>query len=425
MTTNERLAKTLRGLKREYQSRTAGSQRLHERLIRVLPGGETRSVTHFDPYPLVVQAATGVTILDVDGNKYIDVLNNYTSLVHGHSYGPVVEAIARATASGIAYSGPHSSLLDLAELLAARYPAVELVRFTNSGTEAALLALRIARNYTGRQGVIIFEGGYHGAVPQFMDGDPHVVRLPYNQIDATRQAVGSDIAAVFVEPFLGSGGVVSAEGGFLETVRSVTAATGALMVLDEVQSLRNHYSGMHGALEIVPDLVLMGKIIGGGTPVGAIGGRAAVLQSTAATTRGGLQHSGTFNGNPLTMAAGVAALRGLDHDAIELLNTRSMTVESALEEVIATSGVAGYVTRAGSILQVHSGSIQNDPGAANEDDADKAAALHLALLLEGVYAAPRGMLNLSTAMSGDDLLTVIGAYSRALERVSDSWTDMA
>jgi glutamate-1-semialdehyde 2,1-aminomutase len=182
---------------------------------------------------------------------------------------------------------------------------------------------------------------------------------------------------------------------------------------------------MHGALEIVPDLVLMGKIIGGGTPVGAIGGRAAVLQSTAATTRGGLQHSGTFNGNPLTMAAGVAALRGLDHDAIELLNTRSMTVESALEEVIATSGVAGYVTRAGSILQVHSGSIQNDPGAANEDDADKAAALHLALLLEGVYAAPRGMLNLSTAMSGDDLLTVIGAYSRALERVSDSWTDMA
>jgi glutamate-1-semialdehyde 2,1-aminomutase len=287
------------------------------------------------------------------------------------------------------------------------------------------LALRIARRNTRRQEVIIFEGGYHGSVPQFMDGDPHVTRLPYNEIDATRHAVGPDTAAVFVEPFLGSGGVVSAEVGFLETVRSVTAAAGSLMVLDEVQSLRNHYSGMHGALKIVPDLVLMGKIIGGGTPVGAVGGRAAVLQSTAASTRGGLQHSGTFNGNPLTMAAGVAALRGLDHDAIELLNTRSMTMASALEEVIVTSGVAGYVTRAGSILQVHSGSIQSTPRAATKDDADKAAALHLALLLEGVYAAPRGMLNLSTALTADELQSVIGAYSRALARVSDSWTDMS
>lgn len=419
------MAKTLQGLKREYQRRTAGSQKLHERLIRVLPGGETRSVTHFDPYPLAIQAATGITILDVDGNKYIDILNNYTSLVHGHGYGPVVEAIARATASGIAYSGPHTYLLELGELLVARYPAVELVRFTNSGTEAALLALRVARKHTGRQGVVIFDGGYHGAVPAFRDGDPHVVRLPYNEIDATRQAVGSDTAAVFVEPFLGSGGVISAEEGFLETVRSITAATGTLMVLDEVQSLRNHYSGIHGALEIVPDLVLMGKIIGGGTPVGAVGGRAAVLQITAASTHGGLQHSGTFNGNPLTMAAGLAALRGLDHDAIELLNTRSVTLESALEEVIASSGVAGYVTRAGSILQVHPGAVQRAERAANEDDADKVAALHLALLLEGVYAAPRGMLNLSTAMTADELQTVVAAYSRAMTRVSDSWSDMS
>jgi len=425
VTTSERLEKTLQELKREYQSRTVGSQRLHDRLIHVLPGGETRSVTHFDPYPVAIQAATGATILDVDGNEYIDVLNNYTSLVHGHGYGPAVEAIARATASGLAYSGPHLALLELAELLVARYPAVELVRFTNSGTEAALLALRIARNYTGRQGVIIFEGGYHGAVPQFLDGDPHVVRLPYNEVEQARKAVGSDTAAVFVEPFLGSGGVVSAEGGFLESLRSITAATGTLMILDEVQSLRNHYAGVHGALKIAPDLILMGKIIGGGTPVGAVGGRATVLQSTAPSTRGGLQHSGTFNGNPLTMAAGAAALRGLDQDAIELLNTRSMTLASALEEVIATSGVAAYVTRAGSILHVHSGSVHPATRAASVDDVDRAAALHLALLLEGVYAAPRGMLNLSTVLTAGELQTVMGAYSRALARVSGSWTEMS
>jgi glutamate-1-semialdehyde 2,1-aminomutase len=423
VTTDAPLAKRLQELKREYQSRTAGSQRLHERLIRVLPGGETRSVTHFDPYPVAIQAATGVTILDVDGNEYIDVLNNYTSLVHGHGYGPAIEAIARATASGIAYSGPHSALLELAELLVDRYPAVELVRFTNSGTEAALLALRIARNYTGRQRVIIFEGGYHGAVPQFLDGDPYLMRLPYNEIAEIRQAVDSDTAAVFVEPFLGSGGVVSAEVGFLETVRSVTAATGALMVLDEVQSLRNNFSGMHGALKIDPDLILMGKIIGGGTPVGAVGGHALVLQSTAPSARGGLQHSGTFNGNPLTMAAGAAALRGLDRDAIELLNTRSMTVESGLEEVIATSGVAAYITRAGSILQVHSGSLHKATPSSSTEGTDNISALHMALLLEGVYAAPRGMLNLSTAMTADDLQRVIGGYSRALDRLSDAWTE--
>jgi glutamate-1-semialdehyde 2,1-aminomutase len=138
-----------------------------------------------------------------------------------------------------------------------------------------------------------------------------------------------------------------------------------------------------------------------------------------------LQHSGTFNGNPLTMAAGLAALRGLDRDAIELLNTRSMTVESGLEEVIATSGAAANVTRAGSILQVHSGSIHSATRTASPDDTDKPAALHLALLLEGVYAAPRGMLNLSTAMTADELQSVIGAYARALDRLGDSWNRMS
>ncbi|MGA8427076.1 MAG: aminotransferase class III-fold pyridoxal phosphate-dependent enzyme, partial [Candidatus Dormiibacterota bacterium] len=377
----------------------------------------------FDPYPLAIEAATGATLLDVDGHKYTDILNNYTSLVHGHGYGPAVEAIARATASGTAHPGTHLALLELAELLVGRYPAVERVRFTNSGTEAALLALRMARHYTGRQGVIIFEGGYHGGVPQFLDGDPSVVRLPYNEIGAIGQVVGVSTAAVFVEPFLGSGGVVSAEAGFLEAVRSTTAAAGALMVLDEVQSLRNHYSGMHGALELDPDLVLMGKIIGGGTPVGAVGGRTAVLQTTDPSTRDGLNHSGTFNGNPLTMAAGVAALTGLDSGAIERLNSRAMTLESALEEVIATSGAPAYITRSGSILQIHPGSRTSTPPEAGSDEADMTAALHLALLLEGVYAAPRGMLNLSTALTEDDLQSVVGAYSRALARVHDGWAD--
>ncbi len=416
------MASVWRDLEKEYQGRTAKSRVVSQRLGVVLPGGETREVTQFEPYPVALQAAAGCTILDVDGNQYRDLLNNYTSLVHGHGFAPVVEAIARAVASGIAFSGPHNPLVELAELVVNRYPAVEQVRFTNSGTEASLLALRIARRYTQRTGIVLFEGGYHGAVPDFMEGDPSVVRIAYNEANALKETVGPSTAAVFVEPFLGSGGVIPAEPGFLETIRAVSSANGALMVLDEVQSLRNSYSGVHGALQLAPDLVLMGKIIGGGTPVGAVGGRAAVLSVTTGSTRDRVVHSGTFNGNPLTMAAGLAAVQALDQPGIDLLSARGLNLATALEEAATTAGAPAHVTRAGSILQVHPGTVAGATDGAADTRRDAVAALHMALLLEGVYAAPRGMLNLSTAMDEADLQATIDSYSRAFVRVRDLWS---
>lgn len=409
---------------REYLGRTERSGTLHERFCRVMPAGQTRTITHFDPYPVVIAGGEGPVLRDVDGNEYVDVLNNYTSLVHGHRHREIMGAVGAALESGTAFPAPHPCQLELAELLSARFPAAEQVRFVNSGSEATLLALRIARAATQRPKVVAFEGGYHGTLPELADGGADLVRVPYNDVAALDAALDASVAAVVVEPFLGSGGVVPALPGFLDEVRARTAALGALFVLDEVQSLRNRFDGVHGELGLEPDLVLMGKIIGGGFPVGAVAGRAELLALTDPRHPRALAHSGTFNGNVVTCAAGVASLRLLHEGEIERLNERAAALADSLEAAAARAGVTAVVSRAGSIMQVHPASRY--PTAAVAPDArtrDAVAALHLALLLEGVYSAPRGMLNLSTAMSDDHLAAVSSGYERAFARVRDALGD--
>lgn len=374
---------------REYEARTPRSRDLFEQFRSRLPGGETRTITFYRPYPVVIARGEGPILTDVDGNRYVDVLNNYTSLVHGHAFPPIVDAIREVAAEGTAFPAPHPRQLEWAELLTERYPGVERVRFTNSGTEAAILAARIARRATGRDRILLFEGAYHGTGPEFLGERGDVVRVPYGEI-----ALDESIAAVFVEPFLGSGGVVEAGEDFLHELQAEARRTGALFVLDEVQSLRNAYRGVHGELGLEPDLVLVGKIIGGGIAVGAVGGRRDVMELTAADRHDALLHAGTFNGNPLAAAAGVACLTALDERAIADLNRRAT-------ELAARIPIS--VRRSGSIMHV---------------DAPDPAALHLALLLEGVFAAPRGMLNLSTAMTDDDCEAVAEAYGRAIARTA-------
>jgi glutamate-1-semialdehyde 2,1-aminomutase len=376
---------------REYEARTPGSRELFARFREHLPGGETRTLTFYEPYPVVIARGEGATLVDVDGNRYVDVLNNYTSLVHGHAFPPVVAAIAEAARDGVAFPAPHPRQLRWAELLTGRYPAAELVRFTNSGTEAVILAARIARRVTGRSRLLLFEGAYHGTGPEFAGEGGDVLRVPYGEVPELDESV----AAVFVEPFLGSGGVVEGGAEFLHALRGEARRAGAVFVLDEVQSLRNAFHGVHAELGLEPDLVLMGKIVGGGIPVGAVGGSRDVLGATAADRAGSLAHSGTFNGNPLAAAAGIACLEALDAEAIAALNRRAVELAAR----ISTAGAE--VRRSGSIMQVGS----PDP-----------ARLHLALLVEGVYAAPRGMLNLSTVMTDAQLETVAEAYARALAR---------
>ncbi len=404
----------------EYAARTPGSGDHYRQACRHLPGGETRSVTLYQPHPVVLAEGRGALVRDIDGNEYVDVLNNYTSLVHGHAFGPVIEAVSAALPAGTAFPAPHPAQLRLAGILTSRYPAVQRVRFTNSGTEAALLGLRIARAATGRRRIVMFTGGYHGGVPEIIDGGPDTVRVRYNDADQAVAAIDSSVAAVFAEPFLGSGGVIPAAPGFLGRIADRARQVGAVFVLDEVQSLRNAPNGTHAALGLEPDLLLMGKIIGGGFPVGAVGGRAALMELTSAARPGALSCSGTFNGNVVTMTAGAAALAALDGPAISELTGRAAELAGRIEAAAARAGIPARVTRAGSILQVHL--TERTPGSAEQAGAVPApwvSALHLALLLEGVYAAPRGMLNLSTAIDDDLLARVAHGYTGAFGRIRD------
>jgi glutamate-1-semialdehyde 2,1-aminomutase len=402
----------------EFRLRTPLSGILSDRLHKVLPGGETRSVTHYSPYPVAIREGHGPRLWDLDGNEYLDVLNNYTSLVHGNAFAPVVEAIQDALAKGSAFPAPHLPLADLAECLVDRFPGVELVRFTNSGTEAAVLAARIARAVTKRERIVMFEGGYHGTASDFVDAPSSTSAVPYNDLTRLEAVLDPSVAAIFVEPFLGSGGVIPAAPGFLEGVQELAQSVGALLVLDEVQSLRNAYDGWHGSQSLRPDLILMGKIIGGGLPVGAVGGRREPMSVTAADVSGSILHSGTFNGNPVTAAAGSATLQALTRERVEALNQASAQLADGIQLEGRKAGLPVTVTRSGSIMHVHlRGDIPRNAVEARRDPPTAQAALHLALLLEGVYAAPRGMLNLSTVTDAHDQREVLRRYGRAFERL--------
>ncbi|HWL59886.1 MAG TPA: aminotransferase class III-fold pyridoxal phosphate-dependent enzyme [Microbacteriaceae bacterium] len=402
-----------------YATMRPRSREIFERACVALPGAETRSVTHFAPFPTSIERGAGSRLHDVDGHEYLDVVNNYTSLIHGNAFAPIVEVQIPLLSSGTAFSALHLRQLELAEALRARVASVEQVRFTNSGSEASALALRIARKATGRRGLVMATGAYHGGVDPFHPDAPEVIRVDYNQLDGLDSAITESTAAVFMEPFLGAGGVLPGEPEFLRAVQDRAREVGAVFVLDEVQSLRNGFGGMQSELGLDPDLTTMGKIIGGGLPIGAVGGRARLLELTSPLVPERLEHSGTFNGNIPAVAGGVVALRHLDGARIEQLNTDAALLAERIEAAGRASGMPVTVTRSGSIMNVHPGAARvHTPKAAHRGLTFRAA-LHLALLVEGVYAAPRGMLNLSTVLTPEDLEAVAAGYARAFEHLSD------
>jgi glutamate-1-semialdehyde 2,1-aminomutase len=404
-----RLVSPAADLVREYRDRTPASAAAFKAARRVLPGGETRAVTTYPPYPVIITEGQGARLLDLDGHRYLDLVNNYTSMVHGNAFGPVNDELAELLPRGLAFASPHLHQIALAELLISRLGSVQRVRFTNSGTEASLLAARIVMRATGRDRLLLFDGAYHGSAALFLPGSPSVLRAPWNDLDAVTALLathGDQIAAVFAEPFLGPGGVRPAGPGFLAAVADLARARGALFVLDEVQGLRNGQGGEQGLLGLVPDLTLLGKIIGGGFPIGAVGGRADLLELTvAASTPGNVSHAGTFNGHLAAAVAGAVTLRHLDGEAINRLNESAGALGERIAVGAAAAGVPAEVTRAGSIMHVHV------DGAAE-------VSLHLALLLNGVYATPRGMINLSTALTAADLDAVGAAYETAFGMIS-------
>jgi glutamate-1-semialdehyde 2,1-aminomutase len=376
----------------EYRARTTRSANAHRRAATVLPVDET-------PYPVVFVEGQGARLLDVDGNAYVDLVNDDTALVHGNAYPPAVAAAAAVLVGGPTVPHPHERRLELAELLTGRVPGAELVRFTNSGADAVVLAAQLARQATKRSRFIVFDGP-----PLLSD----VITVDYNDIDAVREALTDDVAAVFAEPFLGAGGVIPGRPDFLRAIAELTHDRGALFVLDEVRSLRNGVGGEQGRLGLCPDITVMGKLIGGGLPIGAIGGAADLMNLTAG-------HPG--NGNLAAAAAGTATLRDLDGPAIDRLNDNAAQLADTIADTGTRAGLPVSVTRAGSILNVHF-SATPPRTTRQAPDTPLLTALHLALLLEGTYTTPRGMINLSTALTEDDLARVTKSYAHAFQRLA-------
>ncbi len=419
-----------------YGIRTERSREIVERLERSVPGGNTRSLAYYPPYPLVISSGSGCRIRDVDGNAFIDLLNNYTASVHGHAVPTVNEAMRDQAALGTAFPAPGELQAELAERIVGRVASVEKVRFANSGTEAVMMAVRAARAFTGREKIIKAEGGYDGMweqVPVSWDQDPYRAAMPegvrgllrmvdYNdvgQLEAAMEAEGEEVAAILLEPVTGTG-VFTGTPEYFAAARHLAHEHGALLICDEVITLRLSAGGYQEVLGILPDLTTMGKIIGGGLPVGAFGGRADVMEVFDPRSPLHLHHSGTFNGNLMTMAAGCVMLDLLTHSEIERINALGERLADGLRRSLAERpNLHGIVNNCGSLLHVNFGT-QGEVRKFSDLNTDSpvAAGFHLAALDEGVYFAPRGFMNTSTAMDEQTIDDVLEACSRAMERVA-------
>ncbi|HEY7522404.1 MAG TPA: aspartate aminotransferase family protein [Candidatus Limnocylindrales bacterium] len=398
-----------------YRARTRRSAELFERAAAALPGGSTRTTVFAPPYPPYVEAGSGARVRDVDGNDYLDMLNNYTSLILGHAHPAVTAAVERQLRRGSAFAAPTETEIALAEEIRGRVPSIELLRFTSSGTEATMLALRAARAATGRDLVARFERSYHGTHDQ-VSGDRRgipdavgrlIVDLPWADTAGIERALGGrerELAAVIVEPIQGAGGLRPAEPGFLRFLREYTAAHGILLVFDEIISFRVAPGGVQGRFGIRPDLTTLGKIVGGGHPLAAFGGSAEVMERFDARRPDALPHGGTFNGHPIAAAAGLATLHELTVDAYDHLAALGDRLADRLRHRRAAAGLDDRlsVVQDASLIEVSLG------------DVDATRDLFLGLLIEGFWIAPRGMGALSTPMSEGD----VDAFADAVVRVA-------
>jgi glutamate-1-semialdehyde 2,1-aminomutase len=402
----------------DYLARTPRSRDLFERATRSLPGGSTRTTVYTAPYPPYIAAGEGLTLRDVDGNVYRDFLGNYTSLILGHAHPAVVAAVEAQVKLGAAFGAPTEIEIELAEELRRRLPSLGLVRFTNSGTEATMFAIRAARAFTGRPLIAKFEASYHGTHDAVMAGTPGVpqamsglvVELPWEDAEGVERALAGrerDLAAIIIEPVQGSGGVRAATPGFLGFLRAFADRHGALLIFDEIIAFRVGPHGAQGIFGVRPDLTALGKIIGGGHPLAAFGGRAEVMAVFDARRAGSISHGGTFNGNPVAAAAGLATLGELTPEVFARLDALGERLRRRVAETIGRNGLDARIAVVGSLFQVWSG----EGVSAVATGVGGVPSLFLGLLLEGFYVAPRGMgaiPAIATESDVDDLAAAIG-----------------
>lgn len=421
------LSTALDEAKEKYIARNPRSLALYQAAQSSMPGGNTRSALFYDPFPLYVAESFDAQIRDADGHLYLDGLGEFTAGLYGHSDAAIREAIMEAARRGVSNGAPGETEIRLAEAICERFPAIESVRFCNSGTEANLYALTLARAFTGRKKLIAFSGAYHGGVFVFSRGGAQVnapydwTVCRYNEIKetiATISRLGSELAAVIVEPMMSNGGCIPATREFLQALRSACDEVGALLVFDEVVTSRMGRAGSHDLVQVNPDLVTLGKYIGAGFSFGAFGGRADILGLMDPRRPDALPHAGTFNNNVFTMSAGLVGLTEVfTSERAEALHETGEALRERLNDLAARSCPLVQFTGMGSVMNIHfaAGEILSPEDLAGEPR-DLINLFHFDLMEEGVYIARRGQINLSLAMSGKDLDALEAAVAVFLER---------
>ena len=431
----------LAATRERYAAARPASRALHDRATRVLPGGHTRTVLHFDPFPFRVTHAEGPWLVDADGHRYADLLGNYTAGLLGHAPDAVRTAVTETLARGWSVGATQAHEVELAELITARFPSIARVRFTNSGTEANVYAISAALHATGRRGVLAMRGGYHGGVLTFGDA-PSPINVPHEYhltdfndvraLEADFAAAAPHLGCAIVEPLLGSAGCIPGTPEYLGRLRELCTAHDVPLIFDEVMTSRLGPAGLQGELGIAPDLTTLGKYLGGGFSFGAFGGREDVMSVFgprpvpmslgSMASRAGraplpapspLAHAGTFNNNPVSMSAGVAALRHvLTPEAVRAVNARGDALREALNAIFAEHGVPLWTAGRGSMMNVHgtTGPVRTVADAARGDDRWKEL-YFFAMLERGYYLARRGFIALSLEVT-DEILDGFVAATR-------------
>jgi glutamate-1-semialdehyde 2,1-aminomutase len=378
------------------------------------------------PFPFRIARAEGSRIVDVDGNEYIDFLGDYSAGLLGHDPAPIAAAVRGALERGWSYGGVHVDEIRFAEAVCDRFPSIEQVRFTNSGTEANLMAIQLARHHTGRDRIVVADGAYHGGLLYFGHGGEALLapfdfeRIVYNDVDALGDTIDGDVAAVLVEPMMGAAGCIPATEQFLTALRARCDATGALLIFDEVMTSRMSAGGAQARSGVMPDLTTLGKYLAGGMTFGAFGGRADVMAAFDPARGGTLTHGGTFNNNVVTMAAGAAALGELlSPQLLDDLYDRGEALRRRLAGALADSPLPMCVSGMGSLMTIHTvrGPVHSPSDLAGVDPILKELLFH-ELLERGIYLAPRGYIAMSAAIDDADCDRFALALAEATSKIA-------
>ena len=432
-----------------YSAANPISAGLHEKASTFMPGGDTRNSIYWDPFPIYITSGDGTTLTDADGNQRTDFVNNMTTLILGHRPPEVTSALAEQISKGLSFSAPSPSVVRWAELMCERVPSLDKVRFVNTGTEATLNAIRAARAFTGKQKLVKCEGAYHGnhdAIqisvvppldqagkadsPESVAAFPGISEtavddifiMPFNDIVTAEKIIrkhADELAAVIVEPVNGQCGMVPARPEFLEGLRRLTDDLGIVLIFDEVIAFRIAYGGAQDYYGVKPDLTCFGKVVGGGLPVGAFGGRDDIMSLWDPSDGGSVvQHAGTFNGNPMTAVAGVATLESLTADKYEylehlgnMLRNKLITLFAELEVPMSVTGVASLFALQFTPTEV----IDYRTYATNNKE--MLQTMFIGLLNEGFLMSNHCAGNVSTVHTEDDVDAFVLAVKNVLRRI--------